>query len=68
MNDEDLEQRENGDDPYEEAKALRESIAVIRRAQGKAVPSDFPDGSDEWLVTALDFLQDIDRLFSSKQR
>ncbi|MFK4448035.1 MULTISPECIES: hypothetical protein [Caballeronia] len=48
--------------PFEEAKALSQSIVTIRTAQGKNVPSDFPHGSPEWQATALEFVQDIDRV------
>ena len=48
--------------PFEEAKALSQSVVTIRTAQGKNVPSDFPPGSPEWQATALEFVQDIDRV------
>ena len=50
--------------PFEEAKALSQSIVTIRTAQGKNMPSDFPHGSSEWQATALEFVQDIDRLLA----
>jgi hypothetical protein len=50
--------------PFDEAKALCQSIVTIRTAQGKNMPSDFPHGSSEWQATALEFVQDIDRLLA----
>jgi hypothetical protein len=50
--------------PFEAAKALCQSIITIRAAQGKNMPSDFPHGSPEWQATALEFLQDIDRVLA----
>ena len=50
--------------PFEKAKALSQSIVTIRTAQGKNVPSDFPHGSSEWQATALEFVQDVDRVLA----
>jgi len=55
------------DSLLQEAKALRDSIVMIRTAQGKSVPSEFPFASPGWHAAALLFAQDIDRLWSSEE-
>jgi len=55
------------DSLLQEAKALRDSIVMIRTAQGKSVPSEFPFGSPGWHAVALQFAQDIYRLWSSEE-
>lgn len=46
---------------YLEAEAMALSIATIRKAMGKANPSDFPTGSPRWGLEMEEFAQDVQR-------
>jgi hypothetical protein len=44
-----------------EARALEASIRIIRRAQGKKNPEDFPAGSPECTAAMDEFVRDVCR-------
>ncbi|MEM5315184.1 hypothetical protein VSR72_25895 [Paraburkholderia sp. JHI869] len=46
---------------WAEARALEASIRVIRRAQGKKNPEDFPAGSPECTAAMDEFVRDVCR-------
>ncbi|MCG5075444.1 hypothetical protein [Paraburkholderia tagetis] len=47
---------------WAEARALEASIRVIRRAQGKKNPEDFPPNSPECLAAMNEFVRDVCRV------
>ncbi|SDC57307.1 hypothetical protein [Paraburkholderia lycopersici] len=47
---------------WAEARALEASIRVIRRAQGKKNPEDFPPGSPECAAAMEEFVRDVCRV------
>jgi hypothetical protein len=48
---------------YEEDQALEHTVRVIRRAQGKNNPEDFPYGSPEWHKADEAYMRDLWRAF-----
>jgi hypothetical protein len=44
---------------YEEAQALENTIRIVRRAQGKKNPEDFPYGSPAWHEADEDYMRDL---------
>lgn len=44
---------------YEEAQALESSVRVVRKAQGKKNPEDFPYGSPAWHEADEDYMRDL---------
>lgn len=46
---------------YEEVQALENTVRIVRRAQGKKNPEDFPYGSPEWHDADEDYICDLVR-------
>ncbi|MGA7781264.1 MAG: hypothetical protein WCA85_26655 [Paraburkholderia sp.] len=44
---------------YEQAQALENTVRVIRKAQGKHNPEDFPYGSPEWHKADEAYMRDL---------
>jgi hypothetical protein len=44
---------------YEEAQAFEKTVRVIRKAQGKKNPEDFPYGSSEWQEADEAYVRDL---------
>lgn len=51
---------------FDDACWLAARVAATRKAQGKAVPSDFAQGSPEADAVALDFVRDIERALAGR--
>jgi hypothetical protein len=45
---------------FDAASSLAARVTAARKAQGKAIPSDFAEGSPEADAVALDFVRDIE--------
>ena len=54
------------DDLQAEAVAVRDMVVMMRRAQGKNIPSDCPDGSIEWIAVATEFAEDVQRVITGR--
>jgi hypothetical protein len=48
-----------GHQRYEESQALENTVRVIRKAQGKPNPEDFPYGSPEWYRADEAYMLDL---------